>query len=212
MEESVDIREEACKENEQTLTNLSPAEEATSKDEVEIERFLQEQKSKNTQYKTKSDLNAWQKFCESLSGFDDNAFCILPLHRTDFSEPCTRAQSPFLSPVESHTDCLATSQGSWLPVVLTHLSCFAIGWFGCSQPVTWLLQEVFMGMEQGSSTASHQLLSRWRFLLSVCYANPKGLEVGLHHQLLFLHQVLTLGVTRTGGSIFKLPLSSSRQG
>ena len=32
------------KKNEQTLANLSPAEEATSKDEVEIEKFLQEQK------------------------------------------------------------------------------------------------------------------------------------------------------------------------
>ena len=62
----MDLHEEAGKENEQTLANLSLAEEATSKDEVEIEKFLQEQKSKNTQYKTKSDLNAWKKFCESL--------------------------------------------------------------------------------------------------------------------------------------------------
>ena len=69
MEESVDLYEEAGKENEQTLANLSPAEEATSKDEVEIEKFLQEQKSKNTQYKTKSDLNSWKKFCESLKEF-----------------------------------------------------------------------------------------------------------------------------------------------
>ena len=66
MRESADLYEEAGKENEQTLANLSLAEEATSKDEVEIEKFLQEQKSKNTQYKTKSDLNAWKKFCESL--------------------------------------------------------------------------------------------------------------------------------------------------
>ena len=49
MEESVDRHEEAGKENEQTLANLSFAEEATSKDEVEIEKCLQEQKSKNTQ-------------------------------------------------------------------------------------------------------------------------------------------------------------------
>ena len=41
-----DLHEEAGKENEQTLANLSPAEEATSKDEVKIEKFLQEQKSK----------------------------------------------------------------------------------------------------------------------------------------------------------------------
>ena len=41
MEESVDLHEEAGKENEQTLANLSPA-EATRKDEVEIEKFLQE--------------------------------------------------------------------------------------------------------------------------------------------------------------------------
>ena len=66
MEESVDLHEEAGRENEQTLANSSPDEEATRKDEVEIEKFLKEQKSKNTQYKTKSDLNAWKKFCESL--------------------------------------------------------------------------------------------------------------------------------------------------
>ena len=36
MEESVDLHEEAGKENEQTLANLSPAEEVTNKDEVEI--------------------------------------------------------------------------------------------------------------------------------------------------------------------------------
>ena len=42
----MDLHEEAGKENEQTLGNSSPDEEATSKDEVEIEKFLQEQKSK----------------------------------------------------------------------------------------------------------------------------------------------------------------------
>ena len=36
MEESVDLHEEAGKENEKTLANLSPAWEPTSKDEVEI--------------------------------------------------------------------------------------------------------------------------------------------------------------------------------
>ena len=42
MEESVDLLEEASKENERTLANLSPAEEATSNlDEVETEKFLQ---------------------------------------------------------------------------------------------------------------------------------------------------------------------------
>ena len=46
MEESVDLHEEAGKENEQTLANLSLPEEVTSKDEVEIEKFLQEQKLK----------------------------------------------------------------------------------------------------------------------------------------------------------------------
>ena len=66
MEEPVALNKEAGKENEQTLANLNPAEEVTSKDEVEIEKFLQAQKYRNTQYKTKSDLNAWKKFCESL--------------------------------------------------------------------------------------------------------------------------------------------------
>jgi len=58
MEEPVDLNEEAGKENGQTLANLSPAEKTTSKDEVQIEKFLQAQKSENTQYKTKSELNA----------------------------------------------------------------------------------------------------------------------------------------------------------
>ena len=40
MEESVDLHEEAGKENEQTLANLSPAEEATSQDKVEIDIFV----------------------------------------------------------------------------------------------------------------------------------------------------------------------------
>ena len=40
----MDLHEEAGKENEQTLANLSLPEEVTSKDEVEIETFLQEQK------------------------------------------------------------------------------------------------------------------------------------------------------------------------
>ena len=42
MEESVHLHEEAGRENEQTLANWGPAEEATSKDKVEIEKFLQE--------------------------------------------------------------------------------------------------------------------------------------------------------------------------
>ena len=81
MEESVDLHEEAGKENEQTLANSSPDEEATRKDEVEIEKFLQEQKSKNTQYKTKSDLNAWKKFCESLK--ESRAIENIPANELD---------------------------------------------------------------------------------------------------------------------------------
>ena len=67
MEESVVLNEEAGKEDEQMLAILSPAKEATSKDEVEVEKFLQAQKSENTQHKTKSILlNTCKKFCESL--------------------------------------------------------------------------------------------------------------------------------------------------
>ena len=86
MEELVDLHEEAGKENEQTLANLSPAEEATSKDEVEIE------KSKNTQYKTKSDLNAWKKFCESLK--ESRAIENLPANELDLLSP--NFSSPFV--------------------------------------------------------------------------------------------------------------------
>ena len=78
---SVDLKEKAGKENEHALANLSPAEEATSKHEVEIENFLQEQKSKNTQYKIKSDLNAWKKFCESLK--ESRAIENIPANKLD---------------------------------------------------------------------------------------------------------------------------------
>ena len=81
MEESVDLHEEAGKENEQTLANLSLPEEVTSTDEVEIQKFLQEQRSKNTQYKTKSDLNAWKKFCESLK--ESRAIENIPANELD---------------------------------------------------------------------------------------------------------------------------------
>ena len=56
-------------------------EEVTSKNEVEIEKFLLEQKSKNTQYKTKSDLNAWKKFCESLK--ESRAIENIPANELD---------------------------------------------------------------------------------------------------------------------------------
>ena len=56
-------------------------EEVTSKNEVEIEKFLQGQKSKNTQYKTKSDLNAWKKFCESLK--ESRAIENIPANELD---------------------------------------------------------------------------------------------------------------------------------
>ena len=52
MEETIGPKKEAGKENKQTLTNVSPAEEVTSKNEVETEKCLQAQKSKDTQYKT----------------------------------------------------------------------------------------------------------------------------------------------------------------
>ena len=81
MEESVELHEEAGKENGQTLANFSLPEEVTSKDEVEIEKFLQEQKSENTQYKTKSDLNAWKKFCESLK--ESRAIENIPANELD---------------------------------------------------------------------------------------------------------------------------------
>ena len=62
MEESVDLHEEAGKEKKkQTLAYLSPAEEAASKDELEIEKFCRSRNKKN-QYKTKSNLNAWKQF------------------------------------------------------------------------------------------------------------------------------------------------------
>ena len=81
MEEPVALNVEAGKENEQMLANLRLAEEATSKDEVKIEKFLQAQKSKNTQYKTKSDLNTWKKFCESLE--ESRAIENIPANELD---------------------------------------------------------------------------------------------------------------------------------
>ena len=73
------------KESEKTLANSSPAEEATSQDEVEIEKFLQEQKSKNTQYKTWSNSNAWKKFCESQK--ESRAIENIPANELDLFLP-----------------------------------------------------------------------------------------------------------------------------
>ena len=95
MEESADLHEEASKENEQTLANLSAAKEAKGKDEpVEIEKFLQEQKSKNTQYTTTSDLNAWKKFCESQKSNGEQWKTYLPMSSTFF---CPNFSSPFVN-------------------------------------------------------------------------------------------------------------------
>ena len=47
MKESVYLYEEAGKENNQTLANSSPAEEATSKDKVEIEKERFKRMEKN---------------------------------------------------------------------------------------------------------------------------------------------------------------------
>ena len=78
----MDLHEEAGKENDQTLANLSPAEEATSKDEVEIEKFLQEQKLKETlNTRLRSDLNAWKKFCGSLK--ESRAIGNIPANELD---------------------------------------------------------------------------------------------------------------------------------
>ena len=78
----MDLHEEAGKENDQTLANLSPAEEATSKDEVEIEKFLQEQKLKETlNTRLRSDLNAWKKLCESLK--ESRAIGNIPANELD---------------------------------------------------------------------------------------------------------------------------------
>ena len=86
MAESVDLHRKAGRENEQTLANLSPAEKATSKGKVEIEKFLQEQNSKNTQYKTKSDLKAY-----------------LPMSSTFF---CPNFSSPFVNKMAPSTRLL----------------------------------------------------------------------------------------------------------
>jgi len=46
---------------------------------------LQAQKSQNTQYKTKSDLNAWKKFCESLK--ESRALENIPAKEIDLRFP-----------------------------------------------------------------------------------------------------------------------------
>ena len=73
MKESVDLYEEAGIENKLMLANLSPAEEATSKDEVKLEKSLQEQKSKNTQCKTKQNGTEYEP--GTLSGFQGSFQC-----------------------------------------------------------------------------------------------------------------------------------------
>ena len=77
------------------LANLSPAKEATSKAEVEIEKFLQEQKSNNTRYRTKSDLNAYgRNFCESLK--ESRGTENIPANELDLVVSKFFSSSPFV--------------------------------------------------------------------------------------------------------------------
>ena len=46
-----------------------------------LRSFLQAQESKNTQYKTKSDLHAWKKICESLK--ESSAIENIPANEID---------------------------------------------------------------------------------------------------------------------------------
>ena len=62
MEESVDLHKEAGKENEQTLANLSTAEEATGKDEVEIEKGGGEIKKHSGAEIKKHSIQDWERF------------------------------------------------------------------------------------------------------------------------------------------------------
>ena len=66
MQESLDLHDEAGKENEQTLANLGPAKQATSKD---------------AQYNNKSDLNTWKTLCESLK--ESRAIENIPANELD---------------------------------------------------------------------------------------------------------------------------------
>ena len=77
------------------LENLSPAKEATSKAEVKIEKFLQEQKSNNTRYRTKSDLNAYgRNFCESLK--ESRGTENIPANELDLVVSKFFSSSPFV--------------------------------------------------------------------------------------------------------------------
>ena len=69
MAEQKDLTENESNENKQSLANFYSAEavKTSDEDEITIEKFLQAQKSKNTEYKTKSDLNAWKKFSVSMN-------------------------------------------------------------------------------------------------------------------------------------------------
>ena len=71
MEESVDLREEAGKENKQRLAHLS-----------KLRNFCRSRNQNNAQYKTKSDLNAWKKFYESLK--ESRTIENIPANDLDF--------------------------------------------------------------------------------------------------------------------------------
>ena len=80
----VALNKEAGKENEQTLANLHPAEEATSNDEfqVEIETFCKRRNPKALNIRLRATLiNAWTKFCESLK--ESRAIENIPANELD---------------------------------------------------------------------------------------------------------------------------------
>ena len=132
-----------------------------------------------------------EEFRESIStdgGCDDNAFRILPLHRTSFSEHVYTC--PEFVPVSQGVSCgwplhiardprVETSCCTDAPVLL----CDWLAWL--QSPSDLIASVVSYGwaarFEYGVPSTSEPV--RIQFLLLVYYANPKGLAAGLPYQL-----------------------------
>ena len=75
------------------MANLSQPRKLRAKMKSQLRSFSKRRNPKNTQYKTKSDLNTWKKFCESLK--ESRATENIPANELDlFSSPFVNKMAP----------------------------------------------------------------------------------------------------------------------
>ena len=112
MDEPIALNKEAGKENEQPLANLNPAKEATSKDEVETDKFLncKHRNPKTLNIRLRVTINTWKIFFESLK--ESRAIIgNIPANISVCTQDATEYELCTLSGFQRRFQCRGTARG-----------------------------------------------------------------------------------------------------